>query len=402
MDYFQNVSQLNNAFVQQERSEYSEKVQEAKQEIEDEKQQVLGITAPLGEGAGMDLIQRGINKALLKPGVSDAKKEILKKILVKLSSGDVKGALVDAKNEGVDFVKSKTNDLVEAVKSKVPGVKTAMEDLKGKIPDYKVLKKNLRKSIKKDLEQFKGFEEDAKDNPYSPSRFLQSLKEDNIKNDGERLNSRLRMLKTKRDLGLMNDEQAEAFDKLSSKVNKLKDLKLNPPSDLDTITADATQAPKSAMQRLGLSQARAPVITDVVEPSMNELNDRAQARLKLLNENFGTEGSAGAVGGGAGAQDESQAVPTPSRPQQDPQYLAEVKRIKAEAGEKFKLSPEDEGEVEEGFEEAGEGDFSPVSDIIGLGISLAGLFGGFEKHNVSIPKAPIPTQGAVQIGADQA
>lgn len=400
MDYYQNLSQLNNAFVREEKEDYSSKVQEAKEQAQEQKEQVLGITAPLGEGAGMDLLQRGINKVLLDPKTTDAKKEILNKILQKLSSGDVKGALVDAKNQGVDFVKSKVNDAVESVKAKVPGVRTAMEDLKGKIPDYKVLKKNLRSSIKKDLEQFKGFEEDAKDNPYSPSRFLQSLKEDNLKNDSQRLSSRLRMLKTKRELGLMNEDQASAFDKLSKKVDKLNDLKLRPPSDLDTITADATQPPKSALTRI--SQSRAPVIEDIVQPNMADLNDRAQARLKLLNENFGKEGSAGIPGGGAGAQDDSQAVPTPSRPQQDPAYLAEVKKIKAQAGEKFKLTGEDEGEIEEGAEEAGEGDFNPVSDIIGLSISLAGLFGGFNKHHVDIPKAPIPTQGAVQIGADQA
>ena len=312
MDYYSNLSQLNNAFVKEEREEYTSKVQEAKEQAEEQREQVLGITAPLGEGAGMDLLQRGINKVLLDPKTTDAKKEILNKILEKISAGNYSEALTDAKNQGIDFVKSKVSDAVEAVKAKVPGVRTAMEDLKGKIPDYKVLKKNLRTSIKKDLEKFKGFEEDAKDNPYSPSRFLQSLREDNAKNDSQRLNSRMRMLKTKRELGLMNEDQAEAFDKLSSKVDKLKELKLRPPSDLDTITADPSQPPKSALTRI--SQSRAPVIEDIVQPNMSDLNDRAQARLKLLNQNFGTEGSAGVPGGGAGAQDESQAVPTPLLP----------------------------------------------------------------------------------------
>ena len=357
---------------------------------------MLNVTGPLGEGSAMDLLQRGINKALGSPETSDAKKEILNKILAKISSGDAKGALIDAKNQGIDFLKTKASDALDTIKAKVPGVQTAIDKLQGKIPDYKVLKKNLRSSIKKDLDKFKGFEEDPADNPYSPRNFLASLKNDNATNDAQRLKNRIRNLQTKKDLGLMNEDQEEAFDKLQSKLSKLRELKLNPPSDIDAVAPDTQNAAKSALSRIG--QARAKVLEQDVQPTMQDLSDRAQQRLKLLNENFGTEGSAGA---GVAKADESQVVPMPSKPAQDPAYLAEVKKIKAKAGEKLGLA-EDEPEIEEGLETAESSDFSPVGDVIGLGISLAGIFGGFNKHTPSIPKAPIPSQSSVQIGANQA
>jgi len=404
MNYYGNVSQLNNAFAQEARSEYSVKKEEAKEEAEAQKEQVLGITNPLGEGSAMELLKTGIEKAVGKQGVSDAKKAILQKILEKINNGNVSEALADAKRQGVDFVKSKTTDLVDAGKKAAQTVKTSINDLRGKLPEYKVLKKNLRKGIRKDLEKFKGFEEEADSNPYSPKNFLKTLDNGSAKNDGDRLDARIRRLKTQKDLGLMSDDQEASFDKLSSKVSKLKELKIRPPADIDTISADPSNPPKIGIRGRGatLSQFRDQTLQTEVQPTMDKLNQQAQARLKLLNDNFGTEGSAGA---GKTAADESQVVPTPAKPQQDPQYLKQVSKIKAEDSEGVdlgKAAARGAPLEEEGIEEAAEGDFNPVADVIGLGISIAGLFGGFSKHQHAIPKAPIPTQGAVQIGANQA
>ena len=81
MDYYSQVTQFNNAFEQQAQSKYQETKLEAKEEQQAQKEQILNVTGPIGEGSAMDLIQRGINKALGSPETSDAKKEILNKIL---------------------------------------------------------------------------------------------------------------------------------------------------------------------------------------------------------------------------------------------------------------------------------------------------------------------------------
>ena len=115
---------MNNAFEQQAQSKYQLKKTEAEEKVQEQNQVITGITAPLAEGAGMDLIQTGLKKgfsALQKP------KEIMNKL---------------------ELVKSKAQSALTAVKAKIPTLDTSMESLKGKIPDYKVLKKNLRKRIR--------------------------------------------------------------------------------------------------------------------------------------------------------------------------------------------------------------------------------------------------------------
>ena len=374
MNYYGEISQMNNAFEQQAQSKYQLKKTEAEEKVQEQNQVITGITAPLAEGAGMDLIQTGLKKgfsALQKP------KEIMNKL---------------------ELVKSKAQSALTAVKAKIPTLDTSMESLKGKIPDYKVLKKNLRKSIKRGLDKFKGLEEDPNDNPYSPRNFLASMKQDPAKTDGERIANRLKSLQSKKDLGLMSDDQEADFNKLSAKVSKLKKLKITPAADIETISSDAGDM--TSKMGIRAAQFRAPVLANTVQPTMEQLNARAQQRLQSLNDNFGTEGNAG----NGLAADKSLSVPTPNKPQQDPDYLKQVNKAKADAGGdgKFKLSTQDEGEIAEGGEEAAEGDFNPISDVIGLGISLAGLFGGFDKHKIAVPKAPLTTQGAIQIGANQA